>query len=109
MNKSSLGRKGLFQLTLEDHSPSLREVRAQTQAGQKPGRRNWCRDYRGVLLTGLLFRTTSPVVAPPTVIWTHQLSAEKMYHRLAHGQSHEGIFSVEVAAFKMMLDCVKLT
>lgn len=37
MNKKQVGEEGFIQLTLLDHSPSLKEVRTGTQGGQEPG------------------------------------------------------------------------
>jgi hypothetical protein len=45
------GREDSFHLIL----PSVRKVKAGTEAGQEPGGRNCITDHRGTLLTGLLF------------------------------------------------------
>jgi hypothetical protein len=47
-------------LTLRDHSPSLKEVGTETQSGQEPGGRSWCRGPGGVLLTALLPQDVQP-------------------------------------------------
>ena len=68
-----MGMWEFISLTLSHHSPSLKEARRGTQAGQEPGDRSWCRGHGGVLLTGLLSllsyrtQTTSPTTALPTV------------------------------------------
>jgi hypothetical protein len=70
-------------------------LRTGAQTGHETG--GWCKDYKRVLLTGLLPmaclacfllepRTTSPGVAPPTVIWVlpYQPLILKMPYRLAY-------------------------
>lgn len=52
-SKSNLGSKGFICLTLQHHSPSLRNVRAKTWS------RNWSMDYREGLLTGLFPKACS--------------------------------------------------
>ena len=88
---SKLGRKGFIWLIPLDHSLSMEEVRAETQAGLEPGGRSWCSGHGEELLTDLLPmacsacfliepRTTSPGMAPPTRGWTclHQSITKKM-------------------------------
>lgn len=50
----NLGRKGFIWPPDSDYSPSLKEGKAGTQAGQKHKGRKWNRHGRGMLLTGLL-------------------------------------------------------
>lgn len=53
MTKSNFGRIGFSLRTVPRHSLSLTEARAETQAGQEAGGRNWSRGHGGVLLTCL--------------------------------------------------------
>jgi hypothetical protein len=53
ITKNKLGRKGFILFILPHQSSSLKDE-DRTQAGWEPGGRSWCRDRRGVLLTGLL-------------------------------------------------------
>lgn len=80
--------KGLFHLTV--HSFSVREVRAETGCRnwvQKPGSRNWSRNYGGMLRNSLFSRAYSPLLVQsfscsgmaPTMAWAlpHQSSIKK--------------------------------
>lgn len=51
MNKSSL-RKVFILLILPNNSPSLIELRTETQTGHKPRSKTACRNHGRVLLTG---------------------------------------------------------
>ena len=77
---AKLWRKGFIQLTLLYHSPSLKEVRTGTQAGQEPLGKSCGRGPGGELLTALLHmacsawyiiepRATSPGTAAPIMGW----------------------------------------
>lgn len=52
----NLGRTGLIWLTDPDYSPTLREPKEGTQAGQKPKVRKWSKDHGEMLLIGWLLR-----------------------------------------------------
>ena len=107
-DQSNLGRKGLFHHIA--HHPEKTE--------QDPGGRSWCRGHGGVLLIGLLPmacsacfviepRTTSPGMAPPTVVWVSAINHQSRKYSI--GQSFEGIFSIEGPFSKMSLACATLT
>jgi hypothetical protein len=51
MTKSKLGKEGFIWFTVPHHSSSLEEAREETQTGQEPGGRSWCRGHEEVLLT----------------------------------------------------------
>ena len=53
--KDNLLRKDLLLLTILNHSPSLKDIRAGTHTGHGPGGRGKYRGRGGTMLTGLCF------------------------------------------------------
>ena len=80
VTKTKLGQKWLSWLTLPFCCSSLKKVRTETQTGQEPRGRIWCRHHRGEMLPGLFPmacsvcfliepRTISLGTTPPTMGW----------------------------------------
>lgn len=85
-----------------DHSPSQKEIWAETQK-HKSGGRSWCRDHGGVLLTDLLSMASLSCFlqhpGPPAQGWHCHSQHSHVYHqsrnacpRLAHRPSWLGHF-----------------
>lgn len=97
MAKSNSGRKRFIWLTHSDPSPSLREVRAVSQAESRD------RSPQGVLLTGMFPKAPS-VCFPGSPWWAppHQPAFKKMLPQTClQANLGEGIFSIVVSSSRM--------
>lgn len=108
VSKGHLGGKGLSQLTVPQHCPSLRKVIVGAHPRQDREAEAMARSARPFIE----LRTTSLGVVLPTVGWTilRQSSVNKMYHWRAHKLIYWGtFFSVEVLSSIVTLAGMRLT
>lgn len=89
-----------------------------TQAGQKPGGKNWDKVRGKLLPPGLpllacstYFPIHSRAVTPYSVVWPFPsiINQENDPQACPIGQSDKGIFSAKVLSSQMTIACVKIT
>ena len=123
--KATWGRKNLFGFHTVC-SPTLKEIRAGTQAGQEPGGRSSCRGHGGWCLLACSYcysvcfllepRATRPEMEPPTLGWAlrHQLLINKIsclmkaFSQLRFFLSDNSSLSyahIKLASMKYTLNC----
>lgn len=117
------GGKCLFQLSTPDHSPSLRELKAETQVRNREAGTeeetmgefyflacsSWLA-HSALKINGTQNNqprggTTHSVLS----LFTSVVSQEYVPMDLCTGQTYRGIFSIEILSSQVILSCIKLT